>query len=190
MRAFIAIELPPQIKESLGRLQEQLKLSGADVKWVNPQNIHLTLKFLGERDDKKIAAIKDILEEAVKNKTAFEAGIGSLGAFPKTDAPRVIWVGIGKGEEQIKEIAEELDTLISRTGIPKVDRAYAAHITLGRTRSGRNQEGLARQIKELAQSIAAGNLEFAVAGLTLFESTLTPSGPVYKVQKVAGLKTN
>jgi len=109
MRTFIAIELPGEIKDHLSCLQEQLKKTGADVnprtnfnlaendntigagvKWVKPDNIHLTLKFLGERDEKKIEKISAILEETAKNRNVFEAELSSFGAFPKVDSPRVI----------------------------------------------------------------------------------------------------
>ncbi|MBU1905681.1 MAG: RNA 2',3'-cyclic phosphodiesterase, partial [Candidatus Omnitrophica bacterium] len=83
MRTFIAIELPKEIKQELAKMQEQLKASGADVKWVKPENIHLTLKFLGEIEERKLEQINQILQEVTKNKSTFQASISSLGAFPK-----------------------------------------------------------------------------------------------------------
>jgi len=189
MRTFIAIELPPEIKDSLAHLQDQLKTSGADVKWVEPQNIHLTLKFLGERDDKKIEKIIQILEETTKDKNSFQMHISSLGTFPKMNFPRVIWVGIDKGDNETREITKELEEKIAKIGIPKEDRPFSCHITIGRTRSTLNREKLVQELNKLADSSGGRNLEFTVKTITLFKSTLTPKGPIYEVLKKVNLKT-
>lgn len=189
MRTFIAIELPKEIKEALSRLQEQLKESGADVKWVEPENIHLTLKFLGERDEKKVKQISATLEETAVNHYTYSARISSLGSFPKIDSPRVIWVGIEKGDEETKKIAWELEEKIAKAGIPKEEREFSSHITIGRTRSPANKEKLVAALKNQSEKLITENLEFTVGKITLFESTLTPKGPVYTVLKVANLKT-
>jgi len=188
MRAFIAIELLPEVKDSLSRLQNQLKESGADVKWVEPQNIHLTLKFLGERDDKKIEKVMQILDEVAKDKNPFQIHVSSLGAFPKTDSPRVIWVGIDKGDYETKTIAKELEEKIAKIGIPKENRPFSSHITIGRTRSPQNREKLVQNLRKLKDSLCGQNLEFAATKITLFKSTLTPKGPIYEVLKEANLK--
>ncbi len=189
MRAFIAIELPKEVKDSLSNLQEQLKKSGADVKWVQTQNIHLTLKFLGERDDKKIEKIMQILEEVAQGKNPFQLRISSLGAFPKIDFPKVIWVGIDQGDNETKEIAKELEEKIAQIGIPKEDRPFSSHITIGRTRSGLNREGLVKDLANLTRNFGQQIQEFLVTKITLFKSTLTPKGPIYEVLKEASLKT-
>ena len=117
MRTFIAIELPKETKDALYGLKEQLKTNGADVKWVEPDNIHLTLKFLGERDEKKIKDILRVLDEIYVTKTNFCASISCLGAFPKLECARIIWAGINKGDAQIKEIAGKLEERIAKLGI-------------------------------------------------------------------------
>lgn len=189
MRTFIAIELPKSIQDALARLQEQLKQSGADVKWVQPQNIHLTLKFLGERDDKKVEKIRQILEEAAKDKESFPISISSLGAFPKMEFPRVIWVGIDKGDKETKEIAGELEEKIAQIGIPKEERPFSSHITIGRVRSPLKRQNLVQLLNNLADKIGPQTLGFTATKITLFESTLTPQGPIYEVLKEAVLKT-
>lgn len=187
MRTFLAIELPPEIKDALSRIQGQLKSSGADVKWVLPQNIHLTLKFLGEIDDKRLEKVIEIVDDAVKDKNPFRMRVSSLGAFPKISFPRVIWIGIDKGDKEIKEIARELEEKIAQVGIPKEDRPFSSHITIGRTRSTLNREGLVQGLEKLAGNFEGENLEFTVTKITLFKSTLTPKGPVYEVIKEANL---
>lgn len=189
MRAFIAIELPQEIKDFLGRIQNQLKTSGADVKWVNPENIHLTLKFLGEIDEKKMAKISEILNDIAENKNSFHIRISSLGAFPNMDFPRVIWVGIGQGDTETKAIAKELEQNLAQLGIPKEDKPFSCHITIGRTRSTLNREKLVRSLKSAQDSAGKENLTLSVTNLALFKSTLTPKGPIYEVLHNASLKT-
>jgi 2'-5' RNA ligase len=188
MRTFIAIELPQEIKDSLSRIQAQLKSSGADVKWVEPKNIHLTLKFLGEIDEKRLEKISAILEEVAKEKGTFALRIASCGAFPKINSPRVIWVGVDKGNRETEEIARGLEERIAKVGIPKEDRPFSSHITLGRTRSPTNRQSLAEVLNKLAVDFAKENLEFKATKITLFKSTLTPKGPIYEVLKEASLK--
>jgi len=187
MRAFIAVELPEDIRGSLARIQEKLKTAQADVKWVEPQNIHLTIKFLGERDDKKIEKIMQILEETASDKKAFQACICSIGVFPKVDFPRVIWLGIDKGDSEIKTIAKELEEKIAKIGIPKEERPFSSHITIGRTKSALNRENLVQCLKKTANDFEMERLEFNITRLTLFKSTLGPKGPTYEALKVANL---
>lgn len=186
MRTFIAIALTQEIRDYLAGIQERLKKSQADVKWVRPVNIHLTLKFLGERDEKKIEKIKEVLEETAKDKTCFPLRLCNLGAFPKIDYPRVIWVGIDKGEQETKEIAYELEEKIARLGIPKEDKPFSSHITIARLKTPLNRE---RLVEELKKNHPLEGKEFRVGKIILYKSTLTPSGPIYEVLKEANLKT-
>jgi 2'-5' RNA ligase len=188
MRAFIAIELPKEIRDSLARLQDKLKSTGADVKWVEPSNIHLTLKFLGEIDDKQLDKINSVLEYAAKETSSFRASISSIGAFPRISSPRVIWAGVDTGDKETKEIAKILEEKIEKLGIPKEDRAFSSHITIGRRRSGLNIDKLTQALKDMENEPALINLGFNVTKISLFKSTLTPKGPVYEVLKEANLK--
>ncbi|MDI6758152.1 MAG: RNA 2',3'-cyclic phosphodiesterase [Candidatus Omnitrophota bacterium] len=190
MRTFIAIELPKEVRDTLSQLQEELKKTKADVKWVSPENIHLTLKFLGERNEKKINQIAQILEEIAKDKISFTTSISNIGAFPKIDFPRVLWVGIDKGDKEIKEIVKELEEKIARLGIPKEDKPFSSHITLGRTRSTLNRQELVQGLNTLSENFPKEtSLEFSITKLTFFKSTLTPGGPIYETLKEIILKT-
>ncbi|MFA4842872.1 MAG: RNA 2',3'-cyclic phosphodiesterase [Candidatus Omnitrophota bacterium] len=189
MRAFIAIELPQDIKDYLQGIQHQLKDTGADVKWVEPKNIHLTLKFLGEIDDKKLESLTYILQEAVTPKTSFHIRISSLGAFPGLNSMRVIWAGIDKGDKEAKEIATELEENLSKSGIPKETRGFLTHITIGRVKSPLNRVKLIQALAELKDNPAKLNLEFVAKEVSLFKSNLTPKGPIYEVLKAVSLKT-
>ena len=149
MRTFLAIELPKEIKECLGKLEEKLKTTQADVKWVLPGNIHLTLKFLGEVDAERLEKIKVILEEVARAYSPFLMRINSLGAFPKLEYLRVIWVGLDAGDKETKQIAKMLEEKIQKLGIPKEERAFSSHITIGRTRSSTGREKLVQEIRNL-----------------------------------------
>lgn len=187
MRAFIAIELPKEIKKYLAGLQEQLKTAGADVKWVAPENIHLTLKFLGEIDEKKVNQVKEILAEVGGNKNSFPIRLSSLGAFPKINFPRIIWVGIDQGSAETEEIVRGLEQNFSQIGIPKEGRPFSSHITIGRMRSSLNRQKLVQELNNLVNK-RKDNLEFLATKITLFKSTLTPKGPVYETLKEISLK--
>jgi RNA 2',3'-cyclic 3'-phosphodiesterase len=180
MRAFIAIDLPPEIKDYLGRIEERLKASGADVKWVSPANIHLTLKFLGEIDEQKKAALIGIIEDIAKDKTAFSLRLSSAGAFPDIKYPRVIWIGIDEGNAEVLKIAEELEEKIEKIGIPKETREFSSHITIGRVKSGLNRLKLAEGIAGIDQELGGKHLELPVGKITLFKSTLSSKGPAYE----------
>lgn len=176
MRSFIAIELSDQIRESLAQIQSHLKYSGADVKWVQKDNIHLTLKFLGEIDENKSQQIKAILDEIGKTTEPFDMGIKDIGAFPKIDYPRVVWVGLDKGAAESKILAQSLDDALSKIGFQKETRPFAAHLTLGRVRSPKNKEALKEKITQYA---VRSTLYERANHVTLYKSTLTPTGSIY-----------
>jgi len=198
MRTFIAIELDKEIKDKISSMQDMLKQTNADVKWVKPENIHLTLKFLGEIDEKKAEKIKNILAELTKDKQIFEIMINELGAFPKLEFPRVIWIGIKQGAERALNIASELADKLVSIGFAKEKRKFSAHITIGRVRSNKNRPelieavtkfnaGKSKEFTPLEKDFLTGFTQ-SVKGLTLFKSTLTSKGPVYDALFVANLK--
>jgi 2'-5' RNA ligase len=189
MRTFIAIPLPQDIKTFLVKIQNQLKTSGADIKLAAPDNIHLTLKFLGEIDDEKIKQAIVILEEIAKDKKQFPARIASLGAFPEITSPRVIWVGIDRGDENSKLIAAELEERITALGIPKEKKGFSSHITIARARSSKGMDSLIRELNLCADKFRQEKAEFKVDQIVLYKSTLTPKGPIYQALKAVNLKT-
>jgi len=188
MRTFIAIELPPQIQNRLSELQALLKKSGADVKWVEPKNIHLTLKFLGEIDEEKFVKIAGIIEDIAQGSKQFQINLSSCGAFPKIEFPRVIWVAIDQGDRETGELSKDLEEKIEKLGIPKENRPLSSHITIGRVRSPLNKDKLVRALKEAENYFGGKNIEFGVNKITLFKSTLGPSGPVYAALKEVNIK--
>ena len=185
MRAFIAIELSPDFKKRLASLEEQLKSSGADVKWVKPENIHLTLKFLGEIDEKQLGEAAKIIQNTADKNKRFFIRLASPGAFPNLNFPRVIWIGIDKGDLETKEIAKILEEETAKAGIPQESRPFSSHITLGRVKSGKNCEKLAKNLENLASNSTQDTPEFLATKITLFKSTLSAGGPIYEALKEA-----
>ncbi len=190
MRAFIAIELPSEIKKYLSGLQEKLKATGAEVKWVKPLNIHLTLKFLGEIDQDQFLQICETLDRITKESTGYTISLGSLGAFPKITSPRTIWTAIEKGVEQTQGLAARTEVELAKIGIPKETRPYSSHITIGRTKSPLNRNRLIQELNSLIESPKALPLEFTVTKIILYKSTLTGGGPIYEALHEANLKNS
>jgi 2'-5' RNA ligase len=177
MRAFIAIELSNEIRDAIAQIQSHLKYSGADVKWVEKDNIHLTLKFLGEITEEKCEKIKTILDEIGKSTKTFElSGPFCIGAFPNINYPRVIWIGLDKGAKEAAVLAEKIDEALSRIGFQKESRPFAAHLTIGRVRSQKNKEALKEKISNL--QLATCSLQL-IRSVSVFQSALTPKGPIY-----------
>lgn len=177
IRTFIAIEIPDSLRHELSQLQQDLRESGADAKWVGPQNLHLTLKFLGDTPEEKIKDIKEVLCKIAGETGGCEVNFAGLGVFPKLDFPRVIWVGIEKGKENLIRLAGIIEERLSKLGFPEEKRTFSAHLTLGRVRSPKNKDRLKKIIEERT-NFKAKNL-MNVNKIILFRSQLTPQGPIY-----------
>jgi len=189
MRTFIAIELPQHIRDKLFKLQTILKKSNADVKWVEPRNIHLTLKFLGEIDKNKSVKIAEIIEDAAKKSRQFRINLSSIGAFPDMESAQVIWVGIDKGNNEIETLAKELEERFEILGILKEKRLFSPHITIGRVKNLLNKDKLAQALRESESYFSGKNIEFDVTKINLFKSILGPSGPAYETLKEVNINT-
>ena len=176
IRSFIALELTGEIQDELAQIQDELKKSGADVKWVNPSGIHLTLKFLGNVNLESLKKIKQIINQLAKEHRRFELEISQLGAFPKIEYPRIIWVGIGQGKEDAAALAKALEQDLANLGFLPEKRVFSPHLTLGRVRSPRNRA----QLKELLQSTSFSQKTMQAKKLILFKSTLTKQGAIYQ----------
>lgn len=185
LRLFIAIELSSETQEQLSQIQKQLKSSGADVKWVKPENIHLTLKFLGETKVSLVEDIKNVIREAAEQFEKFEFHLNELGAFPKITSPRAIWVNAFEPTGIIGKIVLMLEEKLEKLGFTKTTRGFTPHITIGRVKSS---DGRINLVEKLRQAKISQPQSQKVDKLTLFKSTLTPSGPIYEVLQQANLK--
>lgn len=178
MRAFIAIELSEDIKDALSQAESRLKYSGADVKWAEKENTHLTIKFLGETSEENCAKVKAALDITAGSFKPFKLKLNDIGVFPKTGLPRVIWAGFDKGDSESSEIARLMDEELSKIGFKPEARPFAAHATIGRVRSPKNIEALKEKLATL-EGLGSGVKEQTVDSVSLFQSKLTPTGPIY-----------
>jgi 2'-5' RNA ligase len=178
MRAFLAVALPPAARERLAALQRQLAGSGADVKWVEPENLHLTMKFLGEIDERLSSALIGRLGPVAGATPPFEAQLNRVGAFPAMGAPRVVWVGIGPGVAELRRLAEAIEHETAALGLEGEPRPFAAHVTVGRVRSSNRRQALVRALQDAAWTAPP---PWPVRAVTLYQSLLSSSGPRYTV---------
>lgn len=175
MRSFIAIELPGEVKASLAEIQQSLKKSGADIRWVKTDNIHLTLKFLGDIEEKSIPGIVQALKGACRNHKVFSIDISGIGSFPVKKSPRVLWSGISDNGE-LMQLQAEIDETMASLGFDPERRTFSPHLTIGRFRSSRGRGALLDKI-ELIKHDSFGL--FDVRSIYLIKSDLKPSGAVY-----------
>lgn len=189
MRAFIALELPQEVQRYLGSLQKRLRESGCGISWVRPHQIHMTLKFLGDISEDQSLFLQQKLEEIAAATPPYGLSLGTLGAFPGMEKPKVIWTGIGQGAEETIKLAGMVEAASLQEGIKKEERPFAPHLTLGRVRTPENTSQLAQLLKVLKEEPQQQGLAWPVGALTLFKSTLTPQGPVYTPLKVVMITT-
>lgn len=173
MRLFIAVPVPEELKERIKEVQN--KLAGiSDIKTVEKETLHFTLKFIGETD--KVKEIEAAMEKALKGFPQFDADIAGIGAFPGRNHARVIWLCIKDGMEQMKRLMEVIDAGLSKIGFEQ-EKEHIPHVTLARVRSGRNKADLIKMLEKLEQT-QIGRMR--VKEVTLVKSELSRNGPVYE----------
>lgn len=182
IRSFIAVELPGDLKLAISRIQGELKAgSRAPVRWVNPENIHLTLKFLGDVDITIIDDIKDALREAVRGVVTIRLGAGGLGVFPNSTRVQVVWVGLTGELDKLQKLQRRIDRELTPLGFPVERRAFSPHLTIARLRDratagDRQDTGRLMEKTEFVSSI-----DFVIKSVNLMKSQLTRDGPIYTV---------
>jgi 2'-5' RNA ligase len=190
VRTFIAIELDEDLKSNLLRLQNRLReqVSPRSVRWVQPDGIHLTLKFLGDTPVEQLANVKKALAEAAGEIGPFTFTVGGLGCFPNLRRPRVVWVGLQEPTGALLRLQRAIEANVAPLGFPTEKRPFSPHLTLGRVQ--RNiSNSQAREVGEAVAAIAPGTIdEMAVAAASYIKSDLRPSGAVYTVLFEAKLK--
>jgi 2'-5' RNA ligase len=176
MRAFIAIELDPQIKKSLGQLVAKLNAKKCNVRWVKSPGMHLTLKFLGEVSSEKVLEVINVMHSVCKKYKAFPLKLAGTGTFPPgLRKPRVVWVGVD-ANKSLLHLQKELEEELAKISFPSEKRSYHPHLTLGRVKSG---DGLSSLVDELENERGSEFGEMTVDEVVLFKSTLKPSGAEY-----------
>ena len=180
IRSFIAIELPEEVKSGLHQLEAQLKSAGHDfVKWVAPEGMHLTLKFLGNISAQKVAEITRVMEEASQGVSPFQLKISGLGAFPNLRQPRVLWLGVEGEVDKVVSLQQRIDAGLVPLGFVGERRPFTPHLTLARLRE-RTLPGERRDFGELVMKTPVEvNYEVGVNSVSLMRSQLLPGGAVY-----------
>lgn len=179
LRLFIAIELSRQIQQALSELIIQLSpLADRTVKWMQPDHIHLTLVFLGDTPPAQLAKLSTVLSSVAGLHPSFELSAQGCGVFPNPNRPRVLWAGITCPPDLIR-IQKDMEAQLSPLGVRAEDRPFSPHLTLGRVNDAANLETLKSVVQSLQKQEKSVFGNVTVKKFTLFQSTLTPQGPIY-----------
>jgi len=188
MRIFIGIDLDSEVRARINRFIEGVQAFAPDARWMRPESLHITLKFIGEQTPEQVEAITQRLRQL--ESSAFEIRSAGFGFFPTAKAPRVFWIGIQAGPELTK-LAESIDMAVAELGIPREDRPYSPHLTLARGGAGRKSGSPKRQKDDGPNTIfatlekrlaAMGKLDFGTMTaheFILYQSQLSPGGSKY-----------
>ena len=175
MRAFIAVDLPAELRVELGRWQEKLRKSARGARWVRPEGIHLTLKFLGEISSAQVIEVSKILS-TLPRIAPFEIHFKGFGFFPHARRPRVLWVGI-EPSPTLEALAAQVDKSLETVGFAREQRAFKPHLTLARFRVPRPQPEIEEAISTNGPTVLG---PITVREFFLFESILRSQGPEYR----------
>jgi 2'-5' RNA ligase len=180
IRAFIAVKIAPDTVKALAGLISRLKESPAQVKWVRPESIHFTLKFLGNIEAGRIDQIEAALAGPLSEESPFRIDVGMLGGFPNLERPRVLWAGVEDAGNGLKRLAKLVDRKLTKVGFAREKRAFAPHLTLGRVKNFRYIEDVQARMETEAEFDGGG---FTVDNVHLYKSLLKPTGAVYTILK-------
>lgn len=180
IRSFIAIELPGELKRALVQLQEQLKTgSQIPVKWVDPNSIHLTLKFLGDISTGITGQITQAMEKACQGMRPFYLEVGEPGVFPNVNRVNVVWVGLRGEVDKLKQLQQSIDSSLVTLGFQRESRTFTPHLTLARVRDRAAPE----ERRNLGQLVASTGFEtncgLEINSVQLMRSQLTREGAIY-----------
>ena len=180
IRTFIALELPREVKGLLQEVQQALKRLKIRARWVRPENIHLTLKFLGDVNPDAVDGIGDAMIRAADGIPSLVLSVKGIGVFPGTKRPRVIWVGLEGDTRSLFALQDHMEEKLAEVGFPKDKRSFKAHLTLGRIKQAANPAVIHRMMNQYA---GLSSEEFTCRQVILFKSDLKPSGAVYSKLK-------
>lgn len=180
IRSFLALPISAGLAERLRQVIHDLELAGADVKWVRPENIHLTVKFLGDMEPPQLEAVSAVLERCCPSFERLCCRLEGIGAFPELRQPKILWAGLNDPQGKIQAVVETLEGELAKAGIPREDRPFKSHLTLGRMRSHR---GLAGLLDSMGRIRLDDQHEETFSRIVLYKSTLTSQGPVYDLLK-------
>jgi 2'-5' RNA ligase len=183
IRVFVAVEIPETVKAQVDALEAQLKKTRADITWVQPKNMHVTLKFLGDLPSERLGAIREGVQEAVAALACFQMRLAHLGAFPNLDRPRVFWIDVQEGRTDLIHLQRRVEDALCARQFVREERPFSPHLTIGRVRSPRGLHALADQVHQTDFQ----SPPFSVQRVAVVRSELHPGGPVYTVLDHADL---
>jgi len=176
IRAFIALELSDEARDELSRITGVLKDANADVKWVRPASVHLTLKFLGNIPEEKVQAIAARLKKIADTVPPFKIELDGIGVFPGWNRVRVLWIGVRDPGAHAEDLAAGMEEAMTGEGFEKEKRSFRSHLTIGRVRTAKNKD----KLKDLVTSVTVKPAQSHISRIVLFRSNLTPTGAVYE----------
>jgi len=178
VRLFVAVNLPPELRDAIWAAAEPARRGAPPVRWVRSEGIHITLKFLGEVSEPGAAAVREALDRSAAGVRPFEVVLEDAGAFPGPGRPRVFWVGIA-AEPQLELLQHAVEREIAPLGFPSEGRPFRPHVTLGRAERTAAAPDLQRAAERLAAAPFDGRAW--VESVDLMRSTLSPRGAAYEV---------
>ncbi len=180
LRLFVAVDLPEQVREELGRVQEELRRHDlSHLRWVRPPGIHLTLKFLGETPAGRVAAITEALAGATRGRPGFRLALGAPGTFGGRRRPRVLWLDSIGDIDRLRGLQAAVEEALVEVGFPSEERGFSPHLTLARVPQPA-PPGTAERIEQALRAMSPPRAEFDVREVVLMRSTLQPGGAVYE----------
>ncbi len=177
IRTFIAVEVSPEVRTVARKQMHALSAAGFDYRWSDPDTMHLTLKFLGNIRDQEVPDVCRIVEESVRNSPPISVLVKGLGAFPSLDRPRVIWLGIDQGYDELRTLQQAVDEGLRALGFPIERQDFRPHLTLGRLASGVRCAANYREYAERYRDTIFGGFE--IDAVIVFASYLERSGAVH-----------
>jgi RNA 2',3'-cyclic 3'-phosphodiesterase len=181
IRVFLAIGLPEDIRERIRRVQQELKRSLGDVKWVRPEGIHLTLKFFGSVGMDEVERIAPVVAGMAGRTAPMVLSLEKAGGFPDLRRTRVLWIGVGGEIEKLAALQRDIEDGLEGAGFAREERPFTPHLTLGRARDSRSGIAGAREAITGLEGRIEGSL--TAGGLVLYKSDLRPEGAVYSKLK-------
>ena len=175
IRTFVAVDLPQDIKMEVDRFTSAFRSQGKGIRWVNAQNLHLTLRFLGDIDEDSVPGLADSITNNVDGFGVFDLSLSGVGGFPNLKRPRVIWTGAEIGRDKLRDLAAGVETACIESDFGKSDKRFSPHLTIGRVKSPGGLSGILEKIEKNSFKTEP----FVVYEVTIFKSDLSPAGPKY-----------
>lgn len=179
VRSFVAVEVPEQVRSRLGEVQDRLRARGYPVRWVRPEGVHLTLKFLGSVDAGLLPEIQAVLADAAAGFVPFGLGIEGFGVFPSFGRPRVLWLGMAGDLQTLVLLQKAVDDGLKPLGFQPENRPFSPHVTLGRVPDDIPADARLKMGRELKEFHVGKLGTWRVQSVHLVRSRLQPSGAVY-----------